>query len=74
MREKQDIIWEESTLWEQVERWVVWYLKKNHSEYQEMQTQGIELIDNNPALWKLMNETDGATLTRKGFCSLYVFT
>ena len=73
MRKKQDIIWEESTLWEQVERWVVWYLKKNHSEYQEMQTQGIELIDNNQALWKLMNETDGVTLTWKDHEALHKY-
>ena len=73
MRKKQDIIWEESTLWEQVERWVVRYLKKNHSEYQEMQTQGIELIDNNPSLWKLMNETDGVTLTRKDHETLHTY-
>lgn len=50
MRKMQDIIWEQSTLWESVERWVVQYLKKNYSEYQEMQSQGIEFIDNNPAL------------------------
>ena len=32
MRKKQDIMWEQSTLWESVEKWVTKYLKKNHSE------------------------------------------
>ena len=33
-----------------------WYLKKNHPEYRKMQTQAIKLVENNPALWKLINE------------------
>lgn len=28
MRKKQDIMWEQSTLWESVEKWVTKYLKK----------------------------------------------
>ena len=27
MRKKQDIMWEQSTLWESVEKWVTKYLK-----------------------------------------------
>lgn len=65
MRKKQDVIWEGNTLWESVERWVVQYLKKNHSEYQQIQAQAIELVENNQALCKLMNETDDVTLTLK---------
>ena len=45
MRKKQDIMWEQSTLWESVERWVVRYLKKNHPEYREMQAQAIKLVE-----------------------------
>lgn len=37
MRKKQDIMWEQSTLWESVEKWVTKYLKKSHSEYRELQ-------------------------------------
>ena len=62
MRKKQDIIWERSTLWESVEKWVIRYLKKNHPEYLEMQTQVIKLVENNPSLWKLMNESRGVGL------------
>ena len=65
MRKKQDIIWERSTLWESVESWVIRYLKKNHPKYREMQTQEIKLVENNPALWKLMNESKGVTLTQE---------
>ena len=28
MRKKRDIMWEQSTLWESVEKWVIKYLKK----------------------------------------------
>ena len=42
MRKKQDIIWEQSTLWESVEKWVTKYLKKNHSEYRELQVKAMK--------------------------------
>lgn len=71
MRKMQDIIWEESTLWESIERWVVQYLKKNHTEYQEMQSQAIGLVENNPALWQLMNEAEGVTLTGENHKTLH---
>ena len=71
MRKKQDIIWEQSTLWESVEKWVIRYLKKNHPEYREMQAQAIKLVENNPALWKLMNESKGVTLTQKDHKDLH---
>ncbi len=41
MRKKQDIMWEQSTLWESVEKWVTKYLKKNHSEYRELQVKAM---------------------------------
>lgn len=62
MRKKLDIIWEKSTLWESVEKWVVKYLKENHAEYQEMRMQSMHLVEDTPALWKLMNDSDGVTL------------
>ena len=34
-----------------------WYLKKDHPEYRKMQTQAVKLVENNPALWKLINES-----------------
>lgn len=58
MRKKLDIIWEKSTLWESVEKWVVKYLKENHAEYQEMQMQSMHLVEDTPALWKLMNDSN----------------
>ena len=73
MRKKQDIIWEQSTLWESIERWVVRYLKKNHPEYREMQAQAIKLVENNPALWKLMNEPKGVTLTQEDHKDLHKY-
>ena len=45
MRKKQDIIWEQSTLWESVEKWVTKYLKKNHSEYRELQVKAMRIVD-----------------------------
>lgn len=73
MRKKQDIIWERSTLWESVEGWVIRYLKKNHPEYREMQAQAIKLVENNPALWKLMNEPKGVTLTQEDHKDLHKY-
>ena len=49
---KQDIMWEQSTLWESVEKWVTKYLKKNHSEYRELQVKAMRSVDENPALRK----------------------
>ena len=31
MRKKQDIMWEQSTLWESVEKWVTKYLDSYHT-------------------------------------------
>ena len=44
MRKKQDIMWEQSTLWESVEKWVTKYLKKNHSEYRELQVKAMRIV------------------------------
>lgn len=46
MRKKQDIMWEQSTLWESVEKWVTKYLKKNHSEYRELQVKAMRIVGN----------------------------
>ena len=43
MRKKQDIMWEQSTLWESVEKWVTKYLKKNPSEYRELQVKAMKM-------------------------------
>ena len=36
-----------------------------------MQTQAIKLVENNPALWKLMNESRGVTLTQEDHKDLH---
>ena len=33
MRKKQDIMWEQSTLWESVEKWVNKYLNSYHTPF-----------------------------------------
>lgn len=43
MRKKQDIMWEQRTLWESVQKWVTKYLKKNHSEYRELQVKAMRM-------------------------------
>ena len=73
MRKKLDIIWEKSTLWESVEKWVVKYLKENHAEYQEMQRQSMHLVEDTPALWKLMNDTNGVTLDAEDYEALHKY-
>ena len=59
MRKKQDIMWEQSTLWESVEKWVIKYLKKNHSEYRELQAKAMRVVEENPALRILINSMEG---------------
>lgn len=71
MREKQDIIWEKSTMWESIERWVSKYLKNKHSEYQKIQSEAIRLVEENPAVWKLMNDSDGVALSREDHETLH---
>ena len=63
MQKKQDIMWEQSTLWESVEKWVTKYLKKNHSEYRELQAKAMRIVDENPALRILINSMEGIVLT-----------
>ena len=38
-----------------------------------MQTQAIKLVENNPALWKLMNESRGVTLTQEDHKDLHKY-
>ena len=71
MREKQDIIWEKSTMWESIERWVSKYLKNKHSEYRKIQSEAIRLVEENPAVWKLMNDSDGVALSREDHETLH---
>ncbi len=63
MRKKQDIMWEQSTLWESVEKWVTKHLKKNHSEYRELQAKAMRIVEENPALRILTNSMEGIVLT-----------
>lgn len=73
MRKKQDVIWETSTLWEQVEKYVMRYLKKNHPEYQQIKVQAAELIEQHSALWQLMNEKTGVTLPPEDHAALHQY-
>ena len=41
---KTDIILGQNTLWESVEKWVTKYLKKNHSEYRELQMKAMRIV------------------------------
>ena len=52
-------MWEQSTLWESVEKWVTKHLKKNHSEYRELQVKAMRIVDENPALRILINSMEG---------------
>ena len=63
MRKKQDIMWEQSTLWESVEKWVTKYLKKNHSEYRELQVKAMRIVEENPALRILIFSCGRAGIT-----------
>ena len=56
MRKKQGIMWEQSTLWESVEKWVTKYLKKNHSEYCERQVKAMRLVLKNSIMKKRTGE------------------
>ena len=56
-------MWEQSTLWESVEKWVTEYLKKSHSEYRELQVKAMRIVEENPALRILINSMEGIVLT-----------
>ena len=71
MRKKQDIMWEQSTLWESVEKWVTKYLKKNHSEYRELQVKAMRIVEENPALRTLINCMEGIVLTPEDHKALH---
>lgn len=38
------------------------YLKKNHSEYRELQVKAMRIVDENPALRILINNMEGIVL------------
>ena len=42
------VLAKQSTLWELVEKWVTKYLKKNHSEYRELQVKAMRIVEENP--------------------------
>ena len=73
MRKKQDIMWEQSTLWESVEKWVTKYLKKNHSEYRELQVKAMRIVEENPALRILINNMEGIVLTPEDHKALHKY-
>ena len=73
MGKKQDIMWEQSTLWESVEKWVTKYLKKNHSEYRELQVKAMRIVDENPALRILINNMEGIALTPEDHKALHKY-
>ena len=56
MRKKQELRWEQSTLWESVEKWVTKYLKKNHSEYRELQVKAMRIVLKNSIMKKRTGE------------------
>ena len=53
---------EAKSLWESVEKWVSKYLKKNHSEYRELQVKAMRIVEENPALRTLINCMEGIAL------------
>ena len=71
MRKKQDIMWEQSTLWESMEKWVTKYLKKSRSEYRELQVKAMRIVEENPALRILMNSMEGIVLTPEDHKALH---
>ena len=73
IRKNQDIIWEQSTLWESVEKWVTKYLKKNHSEYRELQVKAMRIVKENPALRILINSMEGIVLTPEDHKALHKY-
>ena len=73
MRKKQDIMWEQSTLWESVEKWVTKYLKKDHSEYRELQVKAMRIVEANPALRILINSMEGIVLTPEDHKALHKY-
>ena len=73
MGKKQDIMWEQSTLWESVEKWVTKYLKKNHSGYRELQVKAMRIVDENPALRILINNIEGIVLTPEDHKALHKY-
>ena len=73
MRKKQDIIWKQSTRWKLVEKWVTKYLKKNHSEYRELQVKAMRIVEENPALRILINNMEGIVLTPEDHKALHKY-
>ena len=53
--QKFDDLWFRTALSEQAESGEIQYLKKNHSEYLEMRTQAVNLVEQCPALEQLFD-------------------
>ena len=66
-------MWEQSTLWESVEKRVTKYLKKNHSEYRELQVKAMRIVEENPALRILINSMEGIVLTPEDHKTLHEY-
>ena len=47
------------------------YLKKNHSEYRELQVKATRIVDENPALRILINNMEGIVLTPEDHKALH---
>lgn len=61
--QKFDDLWFRTALSEQAESGEIQYLKKNHSEYLEMRTQAVNLVEQCPALEQLFDCEKGVNLT-----------
>ena len=49
------------------------YLKKNHSEYRELQVKAMRIVDENPALRILINNMEGIALTPEDHKALHKY-
>ena len=49
------------------------YLKKNHSEYRELQVKAMRIVDENPALRILINSMEGIVLTPEDHKALHKY-
>lgn len=49
------------------------YLKKNHSEYRELQVKAMRIVEENPALRILINNMEGIVLTSEDHKALHKY-
>lgn len=48
-------------------------MKESHAEYQELQMRSMHLAEDTPALWKLMNDSNGVTLDSEDHEALHKY-